>query len=89
LKSLKSAALDVHRQLINQLKKWPVEEGREERSLKNEVVPSMERRLKDLSEASDKERILELGTRSQEELSAVTDLLSNKYLKQVGNEGTC
>eukprot|EP01127_Copromyxa_protea_P007375 TRINITY_DN17286_c0_g1_i1.p1 TRINITY_DN17286_c0_g1~~TRINITY_DN17286_c0_g1_i1.p1 ORF type:complete len:178 (+),score=38.54 TRINITY_DN17286_c0_g1_i1:3-536(+) len=81
-KTLKGAALGVHRQLLNQFKKWPIEEGREDRSIKTDMVPFLEKRLSELNEATDKERIMELGTRSQKDLTAVTDLLGNKYFKQ-------
>lgn len=83
LKGLKSAALEVHKQLIHQTKKWPLEAGREDRSLKHDLLPRLEQQLKDLAESSEQKQVYELGQRSQEELVAVTDLLSNKFFKQV------
>lgn len=82
-KSLKNAAVEIHKQLIHQTKKWPVETGREDRSLKHDLVPRLETQLVELNESTDAKQVLDLGQQAQSELSAITELMANKHFKKV------
>lgn len=83
LKSLKNAAMEIQKQLIQQTKKWPLESGREDRSLKHDLLTRLEKQQTELNDSSDPKQVLELGQQAQDELVAITDLLTNKHFKKV------
>lgn len=82
-KELRKAALDVHKQLLFQVNKWPVVHGLEDRSLKLTLVPRVEQATQIVSETQDQTQILALGKQAQKDLQGALDLLTNKAFTKV------
>jgi len=81
-KQLQQSAVGVYLELLKHAKKWPLEEGREERSLKHPLIKRIEQELKTIERSDDQKEILKLGQKGQKDLEAMFALLRNQSFRK-------
>eukprot|EP01124_Arcella_intermedia_P016667 TRINITY_DN23272_c0_g1_i1.p1 TRINITY_DN23272_c0_g1~~TRINITY_DN23272_c0_g1_i1.p1 ORF type:complete len:173 (-),score=27.87 TRINITY_DN23272_c0_g1_i1:54-572(-) len=82
LKQIQQSAIGVYLELLKHATKWPLEEGREDRSLKHPLVKRLEEEISTIEQATDVRDVMKLGTKAQKDLDAIISLLRNKSFKE-------
>jgi len=82
VKQVQNSAAAIYGELLKHLNKWPLEEGREDRSLKHLLLPRLQNELDTIERSTDVSEILNLGNKGQRELQAVIDLMTNTAFKK-------
>eukprot|EP01126_Amoeba_proteus_P065280 TRINITY_DN9257_c0_g1_i1.p1 TRINITY_DN9257_c0_g1~~TRINITY_DN9257_c0_g1_i1.p1 ORF type:complete len:184 (-),score=38.13 TRINITY_DN9257_c0_g1_i1:36-587(-) len=82
ISSLRTIALSSQKDILAQVRKWPLESGREDRSLKHPLLLRLERDLELMRDTDDRMELVALANKSKEEYKAVTDLIEGNYFKK-------